>query len=94
MKRNNKILIVTISFVLIIAVVLCVRMISFKQTYDNNQDKIAELQTKLEAQQQRTEELKDFKETISSDEFVESEARDKFNLYYEGEVIFKPSNTR
>ena len=49
-----------------------------------------ELQYEIQAENDRTEELKTLPEYVESDEFIEKTAREKFGLVYEDEIIFMP----
>ena len=53
------------------------------------QKQIVQLKAEKKKADDRKEELKDYKEYVNTDEFVEEVAREKLGLVYEDEVIFE-----
>jgi cell division protein FtsB len=51
---------------------------------------INQLQTEIEQQQSRADELEEYKKYIQTKKFVEEMAKDKFGLIYPDELVFKP----
>ena len=42
----------------------------------------------------RSEDLKEFKKYVKTDEYVEEIARDKLGLVYKDEIIFEPEDSK
>lgn len=50
----------------------------------------AALETRIQEEKDRAEELKKLPDYVESDEYIEKAAREKFGLVYDDEIIFKP----
>ena len=50
----------------------------------------AALESRIQEEKDRAEELKKLPDYVESDEYIEKAAREKFGLVYEDEIIFKP----
>ena len=50
----------------------------------------AALETRIQEEKDRMEELKKLPQYVESDEYIEKAAREKFGLVYDDEIIFKP----
>lgn len=51
--------------------------------------KESELQSQLDEESERAEEIEDYSRYVDSDEFAEKMAREKFGLVKEDEIVFK-----
>lgn len=80
------------AFVLVIILGIAVwsSKISLEKKNAEYQAAKIELETKLEEQESRAENLEEYKKYIQTKKFVEEMARDKFGLIYPDEQIFKP----
>ena len=56
------------------------------------QQDISNLNNKIEAEQNRTEELKEFEVYTHTKKYAEEVAKDVLGYVYEDEIIFKPDN--
>ncbi len=56
------------------------------------QKQIVQLKAEKKKADDRKEELKDYKEYVNTDEFVEEVAREKLGLVHKNEIIFEPDN--
>lgn len=52
--------------------------------------KLVQLQEQVEEQQDRAEQLEEYKKYIQTKKFAEEIAKDKFGMLYPDEVVFKP----
>ena len=61
----------------------------------SNKERIEELRSEIakEEQEQRAEEIEEYKQYTKSREYIEEVAREKLGLVYEGEVIFKEGSS-
>ena len=59
------------------------RIVSYRSTN-------AALETRIQEEKDRAEDLKKLPDYVESDEYIEKAAREKFGLVYEDEIIFKP----
>jgi cell division protein DivIC len=50
--------------------------------------KIERQNDQIDSEQQRKDEIEDYKEYVETDEFVEDTAREKLGLVYEDEIVF------
>ena len=53
-----------------------------------------ELDDKMEQEEARTKEIKDYKAYVETDEYVEEVARDKLGLVYDDEVLLKANEDK
>ena len=59
------------------------------QVLDEYEARMKELDSKMEEEQKRTEEIEDYRDYVKTDQYVEEVARDKLGLVYEDEVLLK-----
>ena len=59
----------------------------------SNKERIEELQSEIAKEEQRAEEIEEYKQYTKSREYIEEVAREKLGLIYEGEVIFKEGSS-
>lgn len=55
----------------------------------NKQDKIAELEAQIEAEEKRAEEIEEYGKYVQTKKYAEEVAKEKLGLVYEDEIIFK-----
>lgn len=88
--RRHKASVLGISAVLLLLVaVVSVSSMSLRaknQAYIAQQ---AELEEKIQAEEERAQEIADLEEYVGTDEYVEQTAKDKLGLIYENEILFK-----
>ncbi|MDO5382556.1 MAG: septum formation initiator family protein [Eubacteriales bacterium] len=65
---------------------------SLAKKNDEYTAQIQELERQIEEENQRTEELDEYKKYIQTKKFVEEMAKDKFGLIYPNEIVFKSNN--
>ena len=53
---------------------------------------MAQLQEQVEEQQNRSDEIDEYKKYIQTKKFAEEVAKDKFGMIYPDELVFKPEN--
>ncbi len=81
-----------ISIVVIVLLVgLTIQSQQMKEKNEAYAQQIAALDAQIESENQRSEEIDAMQEYMTTDEFVESVARDRLGLVYEGDTIFKPA---
>lgn len=73
----------------VLIVVILVTSLGLYRRLRANKEKIAELNEAIAKEEQRTEEIEQYKQYTQSKEYIEEVAREKLGLVYEGEVIFK-----
>ena len=59
----------------------------------SNKERIEELRSEIAKEEQRAEEIEEYKQDTKSREYIEEVAREKLGLVYEGEVIFKEGSS-
>ena len=59
----------------------------------SNKERIEELQSEIAKEEQRADEIEEYKQYTKSREYIEEVAREKLGLVYEGEVIFKEGSS-
>ena len=75
--------------VLVLLVTLFVQSNTIKQKNAIYTAQEAQLQTQLEAEEQRSKDIEDMKAYMQTKEYAEKVARDKLGLVYKDEILFK-----
>lgn len=75
--------------VLILTGVVAVDSVELRQKKEEYAAKEAALEEQIEAEQQRAEEIEEYRKYTQTKAYVEEVAKDKLGLVYEGEIIFK-----
>lgn len=92
-KRQNRLAMILVTIVvLMMLVVVAVKSVELqgkKEVYDL---KVAQLQTEIDAEKARAEEIEEYGKYTQTKKYVEEIAKDKLGLVYEGEIIFKDEN--
>ena len=78
--------------VIMLLIVVAFDSIQLKAKKDMYRQKEASLETQIEAEQKRTQEIDEFEKYTHTKKYVEEVARDKLGLVYEGEILFKNEN--
>lgn len=83
-----------LSLAAFVVVVLCC-VVSFKKMELNQkiaayEKKITQLEKEKAAEEQRAEEIEEYKAYVQTKKFIEQEARDKLGLVYPDEIVFEP----
>ena len=74
--------------VLLIIIVVAVKGVELHQKLDTLTAKEELLNTQLEAEQKRTEEIEEYRTYTQTKRYAEEVAKDKLGLVYEGEIVF------
>ncbi len=79
-----------ITTVILVAVVLfmLIKGVMLQPQITDNYDKMAELESQIEYEQKRAEEVDALKENVDSDEYIEKIAREKLGMIRKDEIIF------
>ncbi len=89
-KRQNRTGMFLVSAVVVmVLVVVVINMVQLKQKQETYLARQAELDKQIEAEQDRTEELAEFKKYTQTQAYIEEVAKDKLGLVREGEIVFK-----
>lgn len=75
--------------VILITIVVAVKSVELKQKLSTYEAKEQQLNTQLDAEQQRAEEIEEFRTYTQTKRYAEEVAKDKLGLVYEGEILFK-----
>lgn len=91
MNRQNKFTIVSITFVVcMLCGILLYNGHKLEQRITENDIRINELNSKIDAEKERTQDIYDLKEEMQSEEYIADIAQNKLGLVRENEIIFKP----
>ncbi|MCP1110833.1 cell division protein DivIC [Lachnospiraceae bacterium PM6-15] len=88
-RANRASMFLVVLVLLVLAGVISVNSIGLRAKAKQHEATQAELQTQIEAEEKRTEEIEDLEDYVGSDAYVEDTAREKLGLVYENEIIFK-----
>lgn len=87
-KRRAKKSKLPIAIVLIIAAFMFVKGIMLQPAISENSDKISELQSQIDYEQKRADEIDNLKKNVNSDEYIEKMAREKLGMIRKDEIVF------
>lgn len=73
----------------ILIVVIMVACFGLHQRLVKNRERISELESEIVKEEQRAEDIEEYRKYTETREYIEEVAREKLGLVYEGEVIFK-----
>ncbi|MCR5675109.1 MAG: septum formation initiator family protein [Lachnospiraceae bacterium] len=91
-RRDNKMrfsLFLAGFVVALLVIVVSVRSIGFARQLEQKQAYIVELETQIEAERERAEEIEEYKKYTQTRGYMEKVAKEKLGLIYEGEIVFK-----
>jgi cell division protein DivIC len=78
-----------IGVVLLLLIFVSVASLSLRVINGNKQERIAELESQIEAEEKKSEELEEYKKYVQTKKYAEEVAKEKLGLVYEDEIIFK-----
>lgn len=89
-KRQNRMsmFLVTIVVVMII-IVVSIGSIQLKERKIQQQQVIDSLNEQIQVEEDRAEEIEEYRKYTQTKQYVEEMAKEKLGLVYEGEIIFK-----
>ncbi len=89
-RHQNRFSMFLVSLVVVmILIVVAVQSVELQQKIDAKQSELSSLEDRIEQEQQRAEEIKDFATEVKTKGYIEDVAREKLGLIYEGELLFK-----
>ena len=74
--------------------VLTVKGISFQQKVNANASRLSSLDSQIEEEKQRTDDITALKEYMQTDEYIEKTAREKLGMVKDNEILFKESQSK
>ena len=74
----------------VLIVALIIQSIKLNHRIVSYRSSNAALESRIQEEKDRAEDLKNLPAYVNSDEYIEKAAREKFGLVYEDEIIFKP----
>lgn len=75
--------------VVFLIIAMSVQMVNLYGRYDKYQKKEASLNTELDAQEEKKQDLLDYENYTKSDKYVENTAKSKLGLVFKNETIFR-----
>ena len=78
-----------IGVVLLLLIFVSVATLGLRISNANKQEKIAQLEAEIEAEEQRSEEIEEYSKYVQTKKYAEEIAKEKLGLVYEDEIIFK-----
>ncbi len=90
-RSQNRFAMMSISaVVLVMLVVITIKSVELQSKSDYYASREAVLNKQIAEEQERTEEIAEYKKYVQTKKYVEEVAKDKLGLVYDDEVIFKP----
>lgn len=75
--------------VLMILIVVSVKSVDLRRRIDVYNTKAEQLQKQIDGENQRTQEIDEFRKYTQTKKYAEEVAKDKLGLVYDGEILFK-----
>ena len=75
--------------VTLLTIVVFIRSMSLYQKLHQYETKIETLQTQIDSEEARSEEIAEFEKYTTTRKYIEEVAKEKLGLVYPGEIIFK-----
>lgn len=89
-RHQNRFSMFLVSLVVVmIMVVVAVQSVTLQEKIDAKTRELEQLEAQIADEQKRTEEIEEFAKEVKTKGYIESVARDKLGLVYEGEILFK-----
>lgn len=77
---------VVVGILIVVILVACAGLV---RRLHSNREKIDDLQSEIVREEQRADDIEEYRQYTQTREFIEQMAREKLGLVYDGEVIFK-----
>ncbi len=92
-KRQNKMgMFLVTTVVLMMLAVVFLNSIQLRAKQAEYKARQEQLQAEIDAENERAEEIENFKKYTKTKAYIEEVAKDKLGLVYEGEIIFETEN--
>lgn len=92
-KRQNRLAMFLVScVVLMLLVVVSVKSAELREKQAAYQAREQALQEQIDAENERTEQIEEYRKYTQTKKYVEEVAKEKLGLVNEGEVIYKPGD--
>ena len=90
-KRQNRMgmFLVTI-VVMMLLVVVSINSVGLRQKRESYREREQALQEQIDAEEERAEQIEEYRKYTQTKKYVEEVAKDKLGLVNEGEIIYKP----
>ncbi len=75
--------------VVMIMVVVAVKSVDLRQKIQTKEQEAQQLEDQIQAEKERSAQIEEFGKEIQTKGYIESVAREKLGLVYEGEILFK-----
>lgn len=89
MQRHKRSMLAVSSVIVMLMVVVSVNSVTLRAQEQEYQTQISDLETQIEEEKTRSEEIDNLEEYVGTDEYVEDVAKDKLGLIHENEIIFR-----
>ena len=92
-KTQNRFSMFLVSLVVVMILILVsVSSIGLRAKIPERRSQLYQLELQLESEKRRQVEIEEYGKEVQTKGFIESVAREKLGLVYEGEVVFKQRN--
>ena len=78
-----------VGVVLLMLIFVSVASLKLRASNANKQERIAELESQIEAEKEKAEEIEEYGKYVQTKKYAEEVAKEKLGLVYEDEIIFK-----
>ena len=89
-RRDHRLgMMLAVTVVLILMTIVAVKSIELRTKLESHRARETELETRIEQQIKRSEEIVAFEKYTKTRKYIEEVAKDKLGLIYEDEIIFR-----
>ena len=91
-RQNTTGMLLVTTVVIMMLIVVAVKSVELREKRTAYMAREEALMQEIEAEQARTEEIKEYEKYTQTKKYVEEIAKNKLGLVYEGEIIYKDEN--
>ena len=89
-RNQNRFSMFLVSLVVVmLIVVVALKSVELRQKIGSKNQEAQQLDDQIEAENARAQEIEEFRKEVQTKGYIESIAREKLGLIYEGEIMFK-----
>lgn len=88
-NQNHFSMVLIVMVVALLTAAVAMRSIELQQRLDTYAEREADLNRQIQAEEQRAEEIENFRKYTQTKRYVEEVAKEKLGLVYDGEIVFK-----
>ncbi len=89
LRKHKRSIVAITAIIMLLSGMVIVHGMALKKSNDAYKVQEAELQTQIDSESERSEEIDKLKKYVGTDEYIEEVAREKLGLVRENEILFR-----